>query len=132
ALRMRGPATAAVLIGVAWLCLHTASQGAHQAGALAMGLAIAAAAGLVPYVQDLEPDEPTGSSCVAWAGFLALPLALTLPTRLLPLSGDELVVFSATMIGLGLVNLAWGTIGAWRTANDLEAWRDSFVADWGL
>ena len=72
ALRMRGPATAAVLIGTAWLCLHTTSVGAHRAAALALGLAIAAAAGLVPYLQDLDPDEPTGSSSVVWAGFLAL------------------------------------------------------------
>jgi cytochrome bd-type quinol oxidase subunit 2 len=129
---MRGPTTAAVLIGAAWLCLHTSSVGAHRAAALALGLAIAAAAGLIPYVQDLDPEEPTRSSCVAWAGFLALPLVLTLPNRVLPLGRDELVVLSITLVGLGLVNLAWGTIGAWRAGDELEAWRDSFVADWGL
>jgi hypothetical protein len=132
ALRMRGPVTAAVLVGVAWLCLHTSSVGAHRAAALALGLAIAAAAGLVPYMQDLDPDEPGPSCCVAWAGFLAVPLALTLPNRVLPLNGDGVTVFSATLIALGMVNLAWGTVGAWRAREDLEAWRDSFIADWGL
>jgi hypothetical protein len=132
AVRMRGPATAALLIGAASLCLHTSSAGAHHAAALAFGLAIAAAAGLAPYVQDVDPDEPAVSSCVGWAGFLAVPLALTLAYRVLPLSSDELAIFSVTLIGLGLVSLVWGTIGAWRAPQELEAWRDSFMADWGL
>jgi hypothetical protein len=131
-LRMRGPAMAALLLGAAWLLVHTSSAGAHRVGALALGLAIAAAAGLVPYLPGLGPDEPTASSWVTWAGFFAPALALALPMRVLPLSSDELTVFSVTLIGLGLVNLAWGTIGAWRAAQEIEAWRDSFLADWGL
>jgi hypothetical protein len=129
---MRGPAAAALLLGGAWLCFHTTSVGAHRVAGLALGLAIAAAAGLMPYAQDLDPDEPGVSSCLTWAGFLAPPLALALPTRVLPLNSDALPAFSITLIGLGLVNLAWGTIGAWRAAQEIEAWRDSFLADWGL
>ena len=133
-LRMRGPAAAALLLGAAWLFVHTTSTGAHRVAALALGLAIAAAAGLAPYLPDLDPDEPPAASCLTWAGFLApaLALALVLPTRVLTLKSDELPVFSATLIGLGLVNLAWGTIGAWRVPQEVEAWRDSFLADWGL
>jgi hypothetical protein len=133
-LRMRGPATAALLLGAAWLFVHTSSAGAHRVAALALALAIAAAAGLVPYVPDLDPDEPPASSCLTWAGFLApaLALALVLPTRVLTLNSDELPIFSATLIGLGLVNLTWGTVGAWRVRQEAEAWRDSFLADWGL
>jgi hypothetical protein len=131
-LRMRGPATAALLLGAAWLFVHTGSAGAQRVGALALGLAIAAAAGLAPYLPGLDPDEPTASSWVTWAGFFAPALALALPMRVLPLTKDELTVFSVTLIGLGLVNLAWGTIGAWRAAQEIEAWRDSFLADWGL
>jgi hypothetical protein len=130
--RMRGPATAALLLGAAWLLVHTGSAGAHRVGALALGLAIAAAAGLVPYLPGLDPDEPTASSWVTWAGFFTPALALALPMRVLPLNSDELTVFSFTLIGLGLANLAWGTIGAWRAAQETEAWRDSFLADWGL
>jgi hypothetical protein len=132
ALRMRGPAAAALLLGAAWLFVHTSSVGAHRVAALALGLAIAAAAGLAPYLPSLDPDEPAASSCLAWSGFLAPALALALPMRVLPLNSDELPVFSVTLIGLGLANLAWGTIGAWRAGQLIEAWRDSFLADWGL
>jgi hypothetical protein len=131
---MRGPAAAALLLGAASLFVHTSSAGAHRVAALALGLAIVAAAGLVPYMPELDPDEPPASSCLTWAGFFApaLALALVLPTRVLTLNSDELPVFSATLIGLGLVNLGWGTIGAWRVRQEVEVWRDSFLADWGL
>jgi len=131
-LRMRGPAAAALILGFAWLCVQTSSVGAHRVAGLGLALAIAAAAGLVPFAQDLDPEEPPTASCVTWAGFLAPALALALPARVLPLNGDERTFFSATLIGLGLLNLAWGTIGAWRAGPELEAWRHSFLADWGL
>ena len=60
------------------------------------------------------------------------PQTQRLKSRVLPLNGDERTFFSATLIGLGLLNLAWGTIGAWRAGPELEAWRHSFLADWGL
>ena len=131
-LRMRGPAAAALMLGAAWLCAQTTSVGAHRVAGLGFGLAIAAAAGLVPYAGDLDPDEPASSSCLTWAGFLAPALALSLPARVSALSGDTRAVFSATLLGLGLLNLAWGTIGAWRARQEIEAWRHSFLADWGL
>src|SRR5437879_1803530 len=129
---MRGPAVAAVLLGTAWLLIHTGSVGAHRVAALAMALTVVAAAGLVPYAQDLDPEDTVASSCLSWAGFLAPPLALVLPVRVLPLNPDELAVFSVALVGLGLFNLAWGTVGAWRAKAELEAWRQSFLADWGL
>jgi len=131
-LRMRGPAAAALMLGAAWLCAQTTSVGAHRVAGLGFGLAIAAAAGLVPYAGDLDPDEPAASSCLTWAGFLAPALALSLPARASVLNGDTRAVFSATLLGLGLLNLAWGTIGAWRARQEIEAWRHSFLADWGL
>src|SRR5258708_2630698 len=36
------------------------------------------------------------------------------------------------LIGLGLLNTLWGSVGSWRTANDAAAWRYSFMSDWGL
>src|SRR5260370_9586501 len=36
------------------------------------------------------------------------------------------------LIGLGLLNMLWGSVGSWRTANDAAAWRYSFMSDWGL
>jgi formate hydrogenlyase subunit 3/multisubunit Na+/H+ antiporter MnhD subunit len=44
----------------------------------------------------------------------------------------EGTVFAATLIALGLVNLGWGGIAAWRISGDAQAWRYSFVAEWGL
>src|SRR5207245_816226 len=75
-----------------------------------------------------------GSSYLAWTAFFGPAEAVALPARLLPaLRGDgEAAVFGAAMVGLGLVNLGWGTLAAWRTASDLDAWRYSFLADWGL
>jgi hypothetical protein len=40
--------------------------------------------------------------------------------------------FGAMLIGLGLLNMLWGTVGSWRTEGDAAAWRYSFMADWGL
>jgi formate hydrogenlyase subunit 3/multisubunit Na+/H+ antiporter MnhD subunit len=36
------------------------------------------------------------------------------------------------LIGLGLVNMVWGSVAAWRTESSVAAWRYSFMADWGL
>src|SRR5205823_3209915 len=82
----------------------------------------------------LEPAEPVTASYLAWTAFFAPALALSLPLRLLPaLRADgEAAVFGAALVGLGLVNVAFGTIGAWRTASGVAAWRYSFLADWGL
>lgn len=134
ALRARGPAFAALLLGLGWTLHRTASPAwLGRAAALSLALSIVAAAGLVPYLQVTDPDEPAGSSYLLWMGFFAPALALTLPFRILPaLTPDQATVFGASLVGLGLVNLGWGVIGAWRTNSDAEAWRCSFLADWGL
>lgn len=130
--RLRGPAAAAVLLGGGWLLLHTGVTGAQRVGAVGVGLAVAGAAGLVPYLQDLDPEEPPAASCLVWTGFLGPVLALVFLRRELPLNGAEASILAWTLGGLGLLNLAWGTVGAWRSARDEEAWRASFLADWGL
>lgn len=132
--RARGPAFAALLIGVGWTFVRTPGGGlVARVGALGLALGLVAAAGLVPYLSDLDPEEPASSSYLAWTGFFGPALALVLPGRLLTaMPAEDAAVFGATLVGLGLVNLAWGTVGAWRTASDAEAWRCSFLADWGL
>jgi hypothetical protein len=132
--RARGPAFAALLIGVGWTFLHSPGPSwIGRAGALALALGPLAAAGLVPYLGELDPDEPASSSYLAWIGFFGPALAITLPARVLPgMPAASAAVFGATLVGLGLVNLLWGTVGAWRTASDVDAWRYSFLADWGL
>ena len=132
--RARGPAFAAILIGLGWALVQLGGAAwAGRVGALAMGLGLASAAGLVPYLQTVDAEEPASSSFVAWAGFFGPAVAIALPGRVLHgLTAADAAVFGATLVGLGLVNLAWGTIGAWLTASDVEAWRCSFLADWGL
>ena len=134
AIRVRGPAFAALLLGVGWTFHGTAGpMWLGRAAALSLALSLVAAAGLVPYLQDVEADEPASYSYLAWTGFFAPALALTLPFRLLPaLTPDQASVFGASLVGLGLLNLGWGVVGAWRTSTDTEAWRCSFLADWGL
>jgi hypothetical protein len=132
--RARPAAFAAVLIGLGWafLQLHGGTW-VGRAGALATALGLAATAGLVPYLAIVDPEEPASSSFVAWTGFFGPALAIALPARVLPgLPASEATVFGATLVALGLVNLAWGTVAAWRTASDVEAWRCSFLVDWGL
>jgi len=132
ALRMRGPALAALLLGAGWS--FTRAGGAlGRVGGLCLALAVVAAAGLLPYLADFDREEPAASSSLAWTAFFAPVLALALLPRVLPaLTVDEGTVFAATLIALGLLNLAWGGVGAWRTADLADAWRYSFVADWGL
>jgi hypothetical protein len=132
--RVRGPAFTALLVGAGWTFLHTASPSwLGRVGALALALGLVAGAGLVPYLADVDPDEPASSSYLAWIGFFGPALALSLPARVLPgMPAADAPYFGAALVGLGLVNLAWGTVGAWRTASDMDAWRCSFLVDWGL
>lgn len=134
AIRVRGPAFAALLLGVGWTFHGTAGPvWLGRAAALCLALSLVAAAGLVPYLQDVDPDAPASYSYVAWTGFFAPALALTLPFRLLPaLTPDQATVFGASLVGLGFLNLGWGVVGAWCTGTETEAWRCSFLADWGL
>ena len=132
--RARRPAFAALLVGGGWAFVTMAGPTwLGRAGALALALGMVAAAGLAPYLASVDADEPASSSFVAWSGFFGPALAVSLPGRVLPgLHQGDAAVFGAALVGLGLVNLGWGTIGAWRTASDVEAWRCSFLVDWGL
>jgi len=40
--------------------------------------------------------------------------------------------FGALLIGLGLINIVVATLASWRTSSDAQAWRYSFIGDWGL
>ncbi len=132
--RMRGPGFSALLLGLGWLLTRSDGQpAAARLGALAFVLGLAAAAGLLPFAQELEPREPVPASSLTWTAFFGPALALVLPARVLPsLTPDTVPVYSAVMIGLGLLNLLWGVFGAWRATDEIAAWRYSFFADWGL
>src|SRR5262249_36541448 len=106
---------------------------AARAGALALALSLVAGAGLVPYLAEVDVEEPASSSYLAWIGFFGPALAIALPARVLPaMPAAAGAVFGVVLVGLGLVHLVWGTVGSWLTASDADAWRYSFLVDWGL
>ncbi len=134
AVRMRGPAFGAMLLGFGWFLARAAGPvWMGRTGAVLLVLGLTAIAGLVPYLGEFEAGEPTASSTLVWTAFLAPVLVLAIPGRLLPLlTASEGEVFGAALIAMGLLNLGWGTLAAWRAADTGLAWRYSFLADWGL
>jgi hypothetical protein len=101
----------------------------------AVGLAagLAAAVGLLPYIHPFDPEEPVTASPVAWVGFIGPVLSAVVIARVQHLiTPDGWSAFAAILIGLGLLNMAWGSVAAWLTDAVAAAWRYAFIADWGL
>ena len=68
-----------------------------------------------------------------WIAFVGPVLAAVVVSRAeVLLSVDAGQAFAAILIGLGVVNMAWGSIATWLTDDTAAAWRYSFLADWGL
>ncbi|HVH64306.1 MAG TPA: hypothetical protein VNA65_11975 [Candidatus Dormibacteraeota bacterium] len=132
--RLRPIAMAAGLLALALLFAGVAGPDVLQRFAAIGAVAgLAAAIGVVPYLHELDPDVPASASPIAWLAFIGPLLASVAVLRVEQvLTVDADGVLGATLIGLGLLNLVWGSISAWRTETDIEAWRYSFVADWGL
>lgn len=132
--RMRAPGLAVVLLLAGALLLHAGGAPVlARLSALALVLALVAAAGLVPFLPELDPAEPAPASPVAWTGFFGPALAVALVARMQPgLDSEGVPVYGSLLVGLGILNLAWGTLGAWLGEGDIAAWRYSFLADWGL
>ncbi len=102
-------------------------------GAVGIVAGLVAAVGLLPYVHEFDPEESVVASPVPWIAFVGPLLAATLISRaeqILP--ADATDAFGAMLIGLGLLNILWGSVAAWRTESGAAAWRYSFMADWGL
>jgi hypothetical protein len=102
-------------------------------GAVGMVAGLVAAVGLLPFVHQFDPEEPVIASPIPWIAFVGPLLAVTVLSRargVLPVAAGD--AFGAMLIGLGLLNTVWGSLGSWRTADDAAAWRYSFMADWGL
>ena len=102
-------------------------------GAVGMVAGLVAAVGLLPFVHQFDPEEPVIASPIPWIAFVGPLLAVTVLSRArgaLPVAAGD--AFGAMLIGLGLLNTVWGSLGSWRTADDAAAWRYSFMADWGL
>src|SRR5207253_866984 len=72
-------------------------------------------------------------SPIAWFAFIGPVLAVVVVAGTHGVLGpDAGGAFGATLVGVGLVNVAWGGVAVWSTENTIAAWRYSFIADWGL
>lgn len=133
AARLRGPVLAVAVLALAAAAAR--SDGPPILGRLAaVGLVagLSAALGILPYIHEFDQEERTSLSPIPWMAFIGPVLALAVLTRARELVPSEGAPLGAIMIGLGLVNMAWGSVASWRTEGGAAAWHYSFMADWGL
>jgi hypothetical protein len=134
ATRLRAPVLAVSLmaLGVAFERM----QGPvvlERFGAVGIVAGIAAAVGLFPWAHEFDPEESVVASPIPWIAFVGPLLAATVIAQARAVvPGEAGDAFGAMLIGLGLLNMLWGSVGSWRTEGDAAAWRYSFMADWGL
>jgi hypothetical protein len=134
ATRVRGP-----VLAVALLALGMAFERVdgpvtlERFGAVGIVAGMIAAIGIFPYIHEFDPEESVVASPIPWIAFIGPLLAVTVMSwarQVVPVDvGDA---FGAMLIGLGLINTAWGSLASWRTESDAAAWRYSFMGDWGL
>ena len=134
ATRLRAPVLAVALLALA--LVFARAQGSDVLGRFAaVGLVagLAAGIGLLPYLHPFDPEDPVSASPIAWFAFIGPVLAVVVVAGTRGVLGpDAGGAFGATLVGVGLVNVAWGGVAAWSTENTTAAWRYSFIADWGL
>src|SRR6202521_1459284 len=134
ATRLRAPVLAIALLALGLAFERIQGPAVLQRfGAVGMVAGLVAAVGLLPYIHEFDPEESVVASPIPWIAFVGPFLAATVVSR----AGDFLPpeaadAFGAMLIGLGLLNLLWGSVASWLTQNDAVAWRYSFMADWGL
>jgi hypothetical protein len=134
ATRLRAPMLAVVLMAVGLVLERM--QGPvvlERFGAVGIVAGLVAAVGLLPYAHEFDPEESVVASPVPWIAFVGPLLAAAVvaqASEVVPADAGD--AFGAMLIGLGLLNTLWGSVGSWRTANDAAAWRYSFMSDWGL
>jgi NADH:ubiquinone oxidoreductase subunit 4 (subunit M) len=134
ATRVRGPVLAVALLAIGLIFERVAGPVVlERFGAVGIVAGFVAAVGLLPFIHEFDPDESVVASPIPWMAFIGPLLATTvLPWArevVAPEAGDA---YGAMLIGLGLLNVVWGSVASWRTENDAAAWRYSFMADWGL
>jgi hypothetical protein len=134
AARLRAPIFAVAVIAVA--LAFSRVQGPdllNRFAAIGLVAGLAAGVGLLPFIHEFDPEEGAVASPIPWIAFLGPLLAATIVGHARDVvTPDAGGVFSAMLIGLGLVNMLWGSLASWRTENGAAAWHYSFMADWGL
>jgi hypothetical protein len=134
AVRMRAPVVAVGILALALVFVRVEGpEVLARFAAVGLVAGMAAAIGLLPFIHPFEADEAAPASPLVWTVFVGPLLAVVLVARsqsLIPVEAGE--AFSAMLIGVGLLNMTWGSIAAWFAVNNEAAWRYSFLADWGL
>jgi hypothetical protein len=131
--RLRGPLIAVALIGLGLVLARIGGPPVLQRLAAAGLIAgLVAAIGVVPYLHEFDAEEMTATSPMPWLAFVGPLFAIVVVARARELMPASVDVLGALLIGLGLLNMAYGSIAAWRVDAGVPAWRYSFMADWGL
>jgi hypothetical protein len=134
AARMRAPIFAIAVIALALAFSRVEGpELLSRFAAIGLVAGLAAGVGLLPYIHEFDPEEGVVASPIPWIAFLGPLLVIAIVGRareLLP--PDAGGVFGALLIGIGLLNMFWGSVASWRTENGAAAWHYSFMADWGL
>src|SRR5205823_4917914 len=133
ALRLRAPVLAVAVFALGLVLARAAGpEVLDRFAAVGLVAGLAAGIGLLPYLHPFDPDDAVTGSPIAWMAFIGPALAVVVAgTRgLVPAEAGG--VFGAMLIGVGLLNVAWGGVAAWLTESTVAAWRYSFIADWGL
>jgi hypothetical protein len=132
--RLQAPVVAVALLALTLLFVRV--QGPDMLvrfAAVGLVAGVAAAAGLLPYMHHLEPDEEGIEPAFIWVGFVGPVLAATVLLKageFLP--AEDGGYLGSMLIGVGLLNVVWGTVAARWTTTLRSAWHYSFMADWGL
>jgi len=134
AIRLRAPVLAVAVFALGLvLARATGPEVLGRFAAVGLIAGIAAGIGLLPYLHPFDPGDAVTESPIAWMAFIGPALAVVVVAGAGGvLAGAAGGAFGAMLIGVGLVNVAWGGFGAWLTESTIAAWRYSFIADWGL
>jgi hypothetical protein len=131
--RVRAPVLAVSLLALGLLFARVQGPSVlARLAAVCLVAGLAAALGAMPYIHEFDPEERTAASPIPWIAFVGPVLAAELVPHARDLVPSATGALGAMLIGLGLVNMVWGSIASWRTETGAAAWHYSFMADWGL
>src|SRR3984893_1236676 len=133
ATRLRGPVLAVALLALAAAAARSDGPPIlSRLAAVGLVAGLSVALGTLPYVHEFDPEERTATSPIPWMAFIGPVLAIAVLSRARDLIPSDAGAFGAMMVGLGLLNMLWGSLASWRTESGAAAWHYSFMADWGL
>ncbi len=131
--RLRGPLLAVVLLGLGLVFARmTGPPSLQHLAAVGLVGGLVAAIGAMPFLHEFDPEEMTATSPMPWLTFVGPIVAIVVVARGRELIPSAVDVLGALLIAVGLLNMVYGAVAAWRVDNGTAAWRYLFMADWGL